>query len=225
MTAPAPNESGRSRRARRLDLVARRRGLTFRRARALLAGALVLGIGATATLAAWTDQENAKATLTAGTFALESLVSGGSWTDTTAPAAAAVLPLAATGMMPGTSKAAWIQIRTKAGSGAGTVNLTGVTLATTPADPTVDPNKSFGDALTVRIGTVATTGDCVPSWTGGSLVTKVSTLPTGLTPATVGANSALVAIYCVVVTLPTNAANTAQGGSVTPTWAFTGTSS
>lgn len=189
-----------------------------------MAGALVLGIGATATLAAWTDQENAKATITAGTFALESLVSGGAWTDTTAPAAAAALPLAATGMMPGTSKAAWIQIRTKAGSGAGTVNLSGVTLATTP-DPNVDPNKAFGDALTVRIGTVVTTGDCVPTWTGGALATKVGTLPTGLTPAIVGANSATVAIYCVVVTLPTTAPNTAQSGSVTPTWAFTGTSS
>lgn len=193
--------------------------------RALLAGALVLGAGATATLAAWTDQENAKATITAGTFALESLVSGGSWTDTTAPAQPVVLPLAATGMMPGTSKAAWIQIRTKAGSGAGTVNLSGVTLATTPADPTVDPNKTFGDALTVRIGTVATTGDCVPPWTGGSVANKVGVLPGGLAPVAVGANSASVAIYCVVITLPANAANAAQGGSVTPTWAFTGTSS
>src|SRR5690606_23874046 len=60
-----------------------RRSGTSRKVRALLAGGVVLGIGAAATLAAWNDSEYAGATFTAGSFNLEGAVDGadGSYTD------------------------------------------------------------------------------------------------------------------------------------------------
>ncbi len=46
----------------------RRRDVHSRKVRAILAGGLVLGIGATITLAAWNDSEFTQGTFTAGTF-------------------------------------------------------------------------------------------------------------------------------------------------------------
>jgi predicted ribosomally synthesized peptide with SipW-like signal peptide len=51
-----------------------RRKLTI--ARAILAGGLVLGVGATATLAAWNDSEYAQGTFTAGSFDLQGSTDG-----------------------------------------------------------------------------------------------------------------------------------------------------
>lgn len=63
-----------------------------RKVAAILAGGLVLGVGATVTLAAWNDSEFASVTLTAGTFNLQGSVDGTTWTDhlntTEEPAAA-----------------------------------------------------------------------------------------------------------------------------------------
>jgi predicted ribosomally synthesized peptide with SipW-like signal peptide len=56
----------------------RLRGLRSRKVRAILAGGLVLGIGAATTLAAWNDSEFAQGTFTAGTFNMV-----GSTNDTT----------------------------------------------------------------------------------------------------------------------------------------------
>lgn len=50
-----------------------------RRVPALLAGALVLGIGATATAAAWNDQERAAGSFRAGVFATQSQGTDGLW--------------------------------------------------------------------------------------------------------------------------------------------------
>ena len=65
---------------------ARRAGRTARRARwkqarALLAGGLVLGIGASATVAAWTDTETGSGEFQAGAFLLEANIDG-SWSST-----------------------------------------------------------------------------------------------------------------------------------------------
>lgn len=196
----------------------RRRTGAFARARALLAGALVLGVGATATLAAWTDEEHATTTITAGSFGLESQVSGGGWADHGA-GSAAVLPLNATGLYPGQSRAAWIQIRTKSGSVPGSVALSGVTV--TPA-PTADPNLSLAAGIDVRIGAVPGTANCVPGWTGGSTASGLGTLPAGVGPEALAGNGGSIVTFCVVVTLRSNAANAAQGASLTPEWAFTG---
>ncbi|GAA2028179.1 hypothetical protein GCM10009720_04950 [Yaniella flava] len=58
---------------------------TSRKVKALLAGGLVLGVGAAVTLAAWTDQEWAEGIFSTGSFNIESSVSGeeGSFNDHT----------------------------------------------------------------------------------------------------------------------------------------------
>lgn len=188
----------------------------------LLAAGCVLGLGATATLAAWNDQEHAKSTITAGTFALESQVLGGVWASN--GATAVTLPLNATGLKPGDTRATWVQIRTTAGSVAGNVSLTGVALGTA-VDPTVNPNLALGNALTVRIGPVATTAGCTTTYAGGALATGIGVLPPGVAATALTGDMGSVATYCVVVNLPASAPNEAQGGNVTPTWTFTGTSS
>jgi len=54
---------------------------TRRKVRAVLAGGLVLGVGAAVTLAAWNDSEFATGTFTAGTFNLEGSTDGTTFTD------------------------------------------------------------------------------------------------------------------------------------------------
>ncbi len=178
----------------------------------------MLGVGAATTVAAWTDEEHAAAAITAGSFGLESRVNGGSWADHGA-GDAAVLPLAATGLYPGQSRAAWIQIRTKSSSVAGTVVPSEVIVSPAPA---AGPNLSLATGLDVRIGTVASTATCVAGWTGGSTAAGIGNLPSGLGSEPLAAGGGSVVTYCVVVALRSNASGSAQGGSVAPEWVFTG---
>jgi len=199
-----------------------RRRRTFARARALLVGALVLGVGASATVAAWTDDEFASSQITAGTF---SIVSRTASAPTFAPhdsaATAVSLPLDATNLYPGQSRAAWIQITT-AGTVPGTVQLSGVTAPVNDARGT-----ALANALSVRIiastAAAGTTPTCTTSTTGGVTYTGIGNVPS-LVAQTLQANGGNVANYCVIVSVPTGAPTGAQGGIVTPTWTFTATS-
>lgn len=65
--------------------------LTSRRRRAVLAGGLVLGLGAAVTLAAWNDSEYATGDFTAGAFDLEGSTDGTVWAQHPALGAAASL--------------------------------------------------------------------------------------------------------------------------------------
>ena len=68
------------------------KALRSRKLRAILAGGLVLGLGATVTLAAWNDSEYAKATFTAGKFNLEASSDGGEIYVSTTAGQPAILP-------------------------------------------------------------------------------------------------------------------------------------
>ncbi|MGM7665487.1 SipW-dependent-type signal peptide-containing protein [Microbacterium sp. A93] len=187
----------------------------------MLAGALVLGVGGSATLAAWTDQEYASTQITAGTF---SIVSRTADATTFAPhdtaASAVTLPLNATNLYPGQTRAAWIQITT-VGTVPGTVQLTGVSAPVNDSRGT-----ALSNALSVRIVATTTTSGAVPvcttGTTGGVVYTGISNVP-ALTAQALLPNGTNFVNYCVIVTLPTAAATGAQGGVVTPTWTFTGT--
>ena len=61
------------------------------RLRAVLAGGLVLGIGTTATLAAWNDSEYATTTVTASRFGIVGNTNGGAFTEHATSAAAATM--------------------------------------------------------------------------------------------------------------------------------------
>lgn|GEM_PF-3146928 len=185
----------------------------------MLAGALVLGVGATLTVAAWTDQESAKATITAGTFGLSSATRDtplGSHDGQNA----AVLGLDATGLYPGAKKAGWIQIRSS-GSVAGSVTLSSVALSVPAA---AEKDQKLRDSLTVRVTMVSQTSGCTTGTVGGTEL-PLLTVPTAaqLPPVPLAPNGQNDAIYCVVLTLASNAPSAAQGGAIAPVWTFTGT--
>jgi predicted ribosomally synthesized peptide with SipW-like signal peptide len=67
------------------------RGLRSRKVRAILAGGLVLGLGAAVTLAAWNDSEFAKGTFTGGSFNIEGSTNGTTFSEHPASGSAADL--------------------------------------------------------------------------------------------------------------------------------------
>lgn len=68
-----------------------RSALHRRRIYAVLAGGLVLGVGAAVTLAAWNDSEFAKSTFTTGSFVFQGSTDGSTFTDHASDAGAATL--------------------------------------------------------------------------------------------------------------------------------------
>jgi len=204
--------------------------LPFLRVRALLAGGLVLGVGAAVTAASWNDSEYATATLTTSTFNTESNVGGVGYLDNAAsPGTTVTLPVGA--FSPGTTGYLPVLIRTKATSIAGTVVLNGAVFTGTDA-------TLLRDVFVYRV--VRTTATCDASaFTTGTPVFVVGTSTASAAPLlTVGQNggvsntlaaAALAAPgaptgFCFEVTLPSTAANTLQGKTASATWQFLATS-
>ncbi|WP_223693748.1 SipW-dependent-type signal peptide-containing protein [Leifsonia poae] len=205
----------------------RSRSVRALRLRAVLAGGLVLGVGATVTLASWTDNEFATGTFSSSVFDTQSSVNGAAYADNaTAPGATFTL---AGPFAPGVSSYFPVLIRTKANSVAGTVVLNGATLGGTDA-------ATLGAALVYRV--VLTTGTCsAAAFTGSpSFVVGAAGVTRALTAGQEsGVNTALAAAtgaapgaatgYCFEVTLPASAPNSLQGKTATATWQFAATSS
>ncbi|CAH0155832.1 hypothetical protein SRABI76_00909 [Microbacterium oxydans] len=195
------------------------RRLRSRRIRAVLAGGLVFGIGAAATLAAWNDSEYAAATFQAGRFDIVGAVDGATFAShaTTGAAATLSFALAPTAMAPGTTTYALFSVKTANPSVAGTLQLN----AGTPG------GTGLATYLTYGVRTIAGTtcnGTTYPA--GTAVVADGSALTAnGATTQAVTANGGAQVNYCIAVTLPTTAANAAQGLTMTQTWQFIGTSS
>lgn len=219
---------------------------------ALLAGGLVLGIGATATLAAWTDSEwvfggnetgNGPGIGTSS-FEVEQNVTapysaaGASFLqDETNPGQDMLFGIAALSLTPGDSVYAPVALRTVAGSIGGTVLLSAAVAADETAfvTPSADANGYLLGALTLRVAVVedtVTTCDATAFGVGadiivtGALATAAATVPQSLT-----AESGNVQHYCFEVTLPTVptlpvgvVVNDLQGLSIAPAWEFAATS-
>ena len=189
------------------------------RIRAVLAGGLVLGIGATATLAAWNDAEFGAATFTAGRFDLLGATDGVTYSShaTTGAAAALNFQLPPTAMAPGTTTYALFSVKTASPSVAGVLQLT----AGTPG------GTGLASSLTYGVRTVSGTTCSAATYAGGTaVVADGSALTTsGASTQAVAANGASTVNYCFAVTLPTTAPNTAQGLTMTQTWQIQGTSS
>jgi predicted ribosomally synthesized peptide with SipW-like signal peptide len=196
---------------------------TFTRVRAVLAGALVLGVGASVTLAAWTDSEYAAGTFTASTFRLESSVADGTWKDSTSSQDALSLAFNATSMSPGTSQYAWVNIRTTASS---TVGGT-VTLASSTSSGTLLPVLEYKAVRTTAANTIcdAAAFSGSPAFISGS---SSEYLPAASVPAPPVASAVTPSNrevrYCFEVRIQPGAPNSYQGGAGTITWVFTGTS-
>ncbi|MFD6815416.1 SipW-dependent-type signal peptide-containing protein [Microbacterium sp. NPDC060132] len=193
--------------------------LRSRRLRALLAGGLVLGIGTTATLAAWNDSEFGSATFTAGRFDLVGATDGVTFSShaTTGAAAALNFQLPPTAMAPGTTTYALFSVKTASPSVAGVLQLT----AGTPG------GTGLASSLTYGVRAIAGTTCSAATYPGGTAVVADGSALTagGASTQAVSANGASVVNYCFAVTLPTTAPNTAQGLTMTQTWQIQGTSS
>lgn len=201
--------------------------LRSRRMRVVLAAGLVFGAGAFATLAAWTDTENATGSFGASVFDTQS-ASAGSPTYTSQTAApGASLTFNATAMSPGTSFFAWLNVRTTPTTNvAGTVALTGV----------ANNGGGLVGALqyrAVRMSSASPASTCnaaafttgTPVFIAGtsgtySAITQVPASPVSSPIAAAGAEIG----YCFEVRITPGSANTFQGTTATVTWTFTSTS-
>jgi predicted ribosomally synthesized peptide with SipW-like signal peptide len=197
------------------------------RLRAVLAGGLVLGVGAAVTLASWTDNEFAAGSFSSSVFDTQSSVNGAAYADNNVspgPTVSIVGPFA-----PGVSSYFPVLIRSKANSVAGTLVLNGGILGGTDA-------ATLGAALVYRV--VSTTGACAAAAFTGTPTFVVGAAGTtraltagqevGVTNTLAAASSAAPGAptgFCFEVTLPASAPNSLQGKTATATWQFTATSS
>lgn len=200
---------------------ARDRGLkTLTRVQALLACALLLGVGAAGSLASWSDSELAGSPFTAGTFSLVSRTNAGGFAAHPEDAAA-TLSWTLSPLFPGESTAAWVQVQA-AGSVDGDVLLSGVSLSPEPAAGSAE--AALRDALVVRASVTSSTDPTPPECnasTPGVEVTGLTQIPV-LPAQQVAPAGASTVTYCLVLTLPDDAPAAAQGAVLTPTWVVTG---
>ena len=180
--------------------------LKNRKARALLAGGVVLGVGATMTLAAWSDSEWATGTFGTGGFTFEGSTDGTAYSDHAAPGTAAALnfQVDASNLTPGDSVQSTYWVKA-VGSDAS------VTIAK-PATAT-DADPDLLDALTVAFynnidctGTAITTGDLKDTSVAARTATDGTALAT-----------------CIRVTLDADYSNPAALNTGAVAWEFEAT--
>ena len=200
----------------RRDLTPERR-LRSARLRAVLAGGLVLGVGTTATLAAWTDEEHATETFTAGTFSIVGSTNGADFSDhPSMPGAALNFTVTPTAMAPGTTVYALYSVKTTVASVGGSVRL----MADDPGN-----GSGLGAYLEYGVTTIAGITCNAGAFSAGTpVVATESKLTTGAAAKnTLAASGASPINYCFAVTLPTIAPNEAQGAELTARWTFAAT--
>ncbi|GAA0310146.1 SipW-dependent-type signal peptide-containing protein [Kineococcus aurantiacus] len=231
--APATPDRG-PRRARRAG--------RWARARALLAGGLVLGVGGTVTLAAWTDTEwvwggaDGGGNVQTATFAIEQNVWNGTsgaaqWRDGADRSSAGQLDFTvdAARLVPGRTVYAPMQLRTKAGSEAGCVQLDGAALAAgSPAGAQV-----LYDALRYTVVTGVGKAACtagtftLPSSLSARQVVDAPLTTAGTQRVPLAADgpsgSGGAVDLCFAITLPATADNTTQGKSAQLFWKYDAT--
>lgn len=191
----------------------------FTRVRALLAGALVLGVGATLTLAAWTDTEVARGAFTASTFKIVGSPDGTTFTDhLAANPATLVFSAPTTAMSPGTVVYSRYVIKTTADTNVtGTLSLSGAAVT----------GSGLGTYLRygVRVISAASACDATSYGAGTSIVADGSALTAAASASQVLATAGTAPVaYCFALSLPAGTATAAQGLNATATWTFTATS-
>lgn len=193
------------------------RGLRSRRARAILAGGLVLGVGAAITLAAWNDSEFATGTFTSGQFNLVGSIDGATFTENDVTPADVTFSTNFDNLSPDETVAAPFVVHLDAAT-------------TDNADLSVASAVGSGAAeaeLTYGIVTVAAFVDCTPVAVGTSTLVAPGTaldavdatvpLPSVPVNQGVGAAPGADVFLCVQVTSsPTLVQNTTAVG----TWEF-----
>lgn len=197
------------------DLVGR-----SRKRRSLLAGGAVLGLGAAATLAAWSDDVWVLSSFTTSPFSVEAAVDpdGDDWQKfIDSPGGGLAFELRTSGMLPGDSAYAPLNLRVARGVSSGLV-----TLADTPTlgDPSGN-NANLFNTLVLSLYAVEP-GDCNADGTAsGDIIGEFedATLPYGIGADLVTLPSPGEQPYghevgiCFKVTLPVDAGPGVAGGS------------
>ena len=188
--------------------------------RAILAGGLVLGVGAAVTLAAWNDSEFASGTFSAGTFDMQGSIDGTTFGQhaSAGVGTAAVMNFTVTtaSLSPTDVDAGAFAVRLAAG----TTNNANVVLPAPTTTGTVT-NLTYEALLTSSI-------TCNAATTGTSLITAGTPVTSVAGPAaftlTKGATLAVPGTTQFVCFKVTAGAGLVQGQSGTVTWQFTATS-
>lgn len=193
-------------RRRRANTVRRRRQV-----RALLAGGLVLGVGASATFAAWTDQEDASGEFQAGIFGIEANVDG-TWNSE------GQMQFDSTNMYPGQDVYASVLIR----SSPDTTMDGEVTIASSETTGALAPHLNYR----VAVPGESSSPECGPSSFGpnGAALVPLSNPPETNEPHVVSPAGRNVVEYCFHVQLDENTPNAMQGESTQHTWVWNATS-
>lgn len=189
-----------------------------RKVRAILAGGLVLGVGAAVTLAAWTDQEWAVGEFGAGSFNIEGSTDGTTFTDHASQAGAATLgfEVGAENLSPGDTVAAPFTLRTD---------------DATTYDATVALTTAIGEGanaanLTYGITQVATAAECVEGATGTDVIPAGTALDSvaGASEFTLTAGDGAAGAPVTLCFQVTAGEGLTQGDPGTANWEFTATS-
>lgn len=195
----------------------------WRQARALLAGGIVLGLGASATVAAWTDNVQASGQFIAGEFNIELNVDGldvdGEWSTDRA------MTFDTAAMYPGAVAHAPVLVRTSPDTHtAGELTLSGEGIA---------DNSEIAEALKYRVvarsapamgpaptcdASTFSSADFVIGDSAGGVPMDTAHVATGTQEAP-AAGAAIVA-YCFEVRLATDAADAVQGDATDHTWTW-----
>lgn len=193
----------------------------FTKFRAVLAGALVLGVGATVTVAAWNDAEVATGTFMASEFGIVGSTDGTTFSEHPAAESAATLTFTTPfdAMSPGTTVYARFVVKTTdTSSVSGSVSLTAA-----PGNA-----SGFGQWLRYGVRTIPEGDACTGSTFNASttdVVKSDSALTANGTRTTpVAEAGGDTANYCFAITLPVGTTNDAQGTTVDAQWTFTATS-
>lgn len=208
-----------------------------RKIAAIAAGALVVGLGATYTLATWNDSEwvwgGADGAAGVGTSEFEvqqntdPAVAEEFWTDAESnPGGEFTFTAGALALTPGDIIYAPVSLRTVDDSVAGTVTLNGAVAAEGIAID--DAGGSLWSEMRVSVYTATDTapGACdatgVASW--GTAIVDNAVLGTGsLVSQSLAANAGSTQLYCFAVTLPDgdpDVVDPLQGRTIAPAWEF-----
>ena len=200
---------------------------------ALLSGGLILGLGATATLASWNDSEwvfggvdSTTSGVTLSSFEVEQNRGTGWDNQETSPGGALTIVAPASGLTPGDAAYTQVSLRTTTTSVGGTLSLLAGAPAPTPAFAASDPD--LWDAITLRVvATTGAAGTCDSGSFGASAVYVVGTFAAGATLDTAGSLTRSLSAaganqwnYCFQMLLPVGSDDDLQGTGISPMWEF-----
>lgn len=203
---------------------------------ALTAGVLVVGLGATYTLASWNDSEwvwggaNGDPGIGTDIFEVQQdttapFVGPGTFDDfETNPGDELTFSTGALSLSPGDTTFAPVALRTTATSVAGTVTLQAAVAA--DSITVLDASDLLWNAIRVSVYTAkaatppsaCTTGFVTTGWT--PVVTDVPLATVATVTQALDAAASSTQHYCFAVTLPAGSPDTLQGRTIAPAWEF-----